>query len=157
TTVIRNAGIGALFGVQSMAQLEKLYREKDAKILFSQAATKIFFATDGEEALSLSRMLGNTTVKESVNASGGLSNRESPSPLLDIADIANLESDGEYLAITTAGPIKLKKLAIWDAYKSALECPCPECPQVVVNEELEIAHTDNEKWSPDLGPPLESV
>ncbi len=144
TTVIRNAGIGALFGVQSMAQLEKLYREKDAKILFSQAATKIFFATDGDEALVLSRMLGNTTVKESVNASGGLSNRESPSPLLDVADIANLERDGEYLVITTAGPIKLKKLPIWNIYQDAMERPCPERQAVVVNEELEIANVDNE-------------
>lgn len=143
TTVIRNAGIGALFGVQSMAQLEKLYKEKDAKILFSQAATKIFFAADGDDASVISKMLGNTTVKERVNANGSLSNRESPAPLLDVADISGLEKTDEFLALTPAGPIRLKKTSTWDTYKYAMERECRQRPRIIVNDDLEAKNTDN--------------
>jgi hypothetical protein len=131
--------------MQSFAQLEKLYREKDAKILFSQAATKIFFATDGEEALAISRMVGTTTVKETVNASGGLSNRESPAPLLDVADIANLERDGEYLALTTVGPMKIKKVPTWDIYKLAMERECLPRPKIMVDDDLEKEHPEKDR------------
>jgi type IV secretory pathway TraG/TraD family ATPase VirD4 len=42
-TVIRNAGIGAVLGVQDLAQLEYLYKDKLAQIIWSQPRTKVLF------------------------------------------------------------------------------------------------------------------
>ncbi|MBU6455627.1 MAG: TraM recognition domain-containing protein [Cyanobacteria bacterium REEB67] len=51
-----------------------MYREKQAQILWSQPRTKIFFPpADDRMAERISKMLGTTTEKESVQVSAQLS------------------------------------------------------------------------------------
>ena len=44
-TVIRNAGIGIALGIQDPVQLERVYREKDARILFGEPEDENLFCT----------------------------------------------------------------------------------------------------------------
>lgn len=91
-TVIRNAGIGAVLGVQDLIQMEDVYREKQAQILWSQPRTKIFFPpADDRMAERISKMLGMMTDKEMVAVSAQLSAREMPRPLIAASDLMFLK------------------------------------------------------------------
>jgi len=136
-TVIRNAGIGAVLGVQDLAQLELVYKEKLAQILWSQPRTKILFPpADDKMAERISKMLGTATEQEIVAASGQLSNRQFPRPLIDAAELLKLEKEGHYLLISTASPAKLDKLSSWKDYREETSHEPPEVPPLVV-EDLE--------------------
>lgn len=145
-TVIRNAGIGAALGIQDPVQLEKVYRDKDAKIIFSQPRTKIFFApADDYLANRISKMLGMTTDREVVSATGQLSNKETPRPLMDVNDIMNLEKSDEYLVLSQIDPLRLNKLNSWEMYPDELEFDPPTIPILEVDEDLERAEREDEK------------
>ncbi len=134
-TVIRNAGIGMAIGIQDPVQLERVYREKDARILFGQPRTKIFFApADDLVALRLSKMLGIKTEKEDVSASGQLSNREIPRPLMDVSELMQLEREQKYICSTATETMKLEPIKPWELYKEAINCPIPERPVIMVKE-----------------------
>ncbi len=136
-TVIRNAGIGMAIGIQDPVQLERVYREKDARILFGQPRTKIFFApADDLVAVRLSKMLGTKTETEDVSASGQLSNREIPRPLMDASEIMQLEREQKYICSTATETIKLEPIKPWERYKEAISCPPPERPIITVKENL---------------------
>ena len=136
-TVIRNAGIGIAIGIQDPVQLERVYREKDARILFGQPRTKIFFApADDLVALRLSKMLGTKTEKEDVSASGQLSNREMPRPLMDASELMQLEREQKYICSTATETIKLASIKPWEQYKEAISYPAPERPTINVKENL---------------------
>lgn len=137
-TVIRNAGIGICLGIQDPVQLERIYKEKDARILFGQPRTKIFFSpADDQVALRLTKMLGTTTVTESVTASGQLSNREAPKPLLDVFELMQLERNNAYISLGATETIKLEPIKSWDEHKTAIECPVPVRDKLSIDDDLE--------------------
>lgn len=126
-TVIRNAGIGAVLGVQDLAQLEYLYKDKMAQILWSQPRTKILFPpADDRMADRISRMLGNETQQEAVSASGQLSSRQFPRPLIDGAELMRLEKDGDYLIVSNTNPIKAGRIRSWLDYPNTTRLPVPK-------------------------------
>lgn len=140
-TVIRNAGIGIALGIQDPVQLERVYREKDARILFGQPRTKIFFApADDLVAVRLSKMLGTKTEKEDVSASGQLSNREIPRPLMDASELMQLEREQKYICSTATETIKLDPIRAWEAYKDICDLPPPQRPTIIVNEDRDYTN-----------------
>ncbi len=137
-TVVRNAGVGVALGIQDPVQLEDVYRERPARILFGQPRTKIFFPTsDDRTAFRISRMLGTTTQREPLSPAGQLSNRESPVPLMDPTDFMNLEIERKYVALTTAPPVKLDPLNYWQHYKDPTDREPPDTPEIPVDDDLE--------------------
>ncbi len=134
-TVIRNAGIGITLGLQDPVQLERVYKEKDARILFSQPRTKVFFApADDLVAVRLSKMLGTKTEKEDVSASGQLSNREFPRPLVDASDLMRLEKEQKYICLTATETIKLDPIKSWEVYEGSISHDPPQQPTIIVDE-----------------------
>ena len=143
-TVIRNAGIGMAIGIQDPVQLERVYREKDARILFGQPRTKIFFApADDLVAVRLSKMLGIKTEKEDVSASGQLSNREIPRPLMDASELMQLEREQKYICSTATETIKLEPIKPWELYKEEISYSPPKRPAISVLENImaELNHS----------------
>ncbi|MBS2010567.1 MAG: type IV secretory system conjugative DNA transfer family protein [Cyanobacteria bacterium SZAS TMP-1] len=135
-TVIRNAGIGAVLGVQDLIQMEAVYREKQAQILWSQPRTKIFFPpADDRMAERVSKMLGTTTDREAVGVSAQLSARESPRPLLSPSDLMFLEREGKYVLLSTTYPVKLDRVRSWVDYAEAVKREPPLIPVVKVCSE----------------------
>ena len=134
-TVIRNAGIGVTLGIQDPVQLERIYREKDARILFGQPRTKIFFSpADDLVAVRLSKMLGTKTEREDVSASGQLANREIPRPLIDVAEIMRLEKEQKYICLTATETIKLDPIKSWIAYQDQINSAPPPRPVIEFDE-----------------------
>ena len=134
-TVIRNAGIGITLGIQDPVQLERVYKEKDARILFGQPRTKIFFApADDLVAVRLSKMLGTKTEREDVSASGQLSNREMPRPLVDASELMRLEKEQKYICLTATETIKLDPIKSWEVYQGPMSYDPPDRATVEVDE-----------------------
>jgi len=134
-TVIRNAGIGITLGVQDPVQLERVYKEKDARILFGQPRTKIFFApADDLVAVRLSKMLGTKTEREDVSASGGLLNREIPRPLIDASELMRLEKEQKYICLTSTETIKLDPIKSWEVYQGPMGYEPPARATIEVDE-----------------------
>ena len=134
-TVIRNAGIGVTLGIQDPVQLERVYREKDARILFGQPRTKIFFApADDLVALRLSKMLGTKAEREDVSASGQLANREIPRPLIDASELMRLEKEQKYICLTATETIKLDPIKAWITYANQISWEVPQRIDIKVDE-----------------------
>lgn len=125
-TVIRNAGVGAVLGVQDLAQLEYVYKDKLAQIIWSQPRTKVLFPpADDRMAERISKMLGTETQQEIVSASGHLSNRQFPRPLIDAAELLKLEKEGKYLIVSHTNPVKVSRMKSWEDYPSTTRLPIP--------------------------------
>ncbi|HMX44518.1 MAG TPA: type IV secretory system conjugative DNA transfer family protein [Candidatus Obscuribacter sp.] len=143
-TVIRNAGVGAVLGVQDLAQLELVYKDKLAQILWSQPRTKILFPpADDRMAERISKMLGLGTEQEVVAASGNLSNRQFPRPLIEPSDLMRLEKEGKYLVLSTTNPAKLDRLKSWQTYPSQTSLPPPPVPPLVVEDLEEMSRKES--------------
>ncbi len=129
-------------------QLERIYREKDARILFGQPRTKIFFApADDLVAVRLSKMLGTKTEREDVSASGQLSNREIPRPLIDAAELMRLEKEQKYICLTATETIKLDPIKSWIAYQDQMNSAPPPRPVIEIDES---SYESKETNSPPL-------
>ncbi len=143
-TVIRNAGVGAVLGVQDLAQLELVYKDKLAQILWSQPRTKILFPpADDRMAERISKMLGLGTDQEVVAASGNLSNRQFPRPLIEPSDLMRLEREGKYMVLSTTNPAKLDRVKSWQTYPSEISSPPPPVPPLVVEDLEEMSRKES--------------
>lgn len=145
-TVIRNAGIGAVLGIQDLAQLEYVYKDKLAQIIWSQPRTKILFPpADDRMAERISRMLGNETQQEIVGANGHLSNRRFPRPLIDVTDLMEMEKAGEYLVVSSTNPVRASRMKSWSDYPSTTRLPIPVIPELVVEDLEEVINEQSAK------------
>jgi len=134
-TVIRNAGVGAVLGVQDLAQLEYVYKDKLAQIIWSQPRTKVLFPpADDRMAERISKMLGTETQQEIVSASGHLSNRQFPRPLIDAAELLKLEKEGKYLVVSNTNPVKVSRMKSWEDYPSTTRLPVPLIEELKVDD-----------------------
>jgi type IV secretory pathway TraG/TraD family ATPase VirD4 len=90
-SIIRHDNIPVVLGVQDYVQLELAY-DKEAKLLVSQPATKIFFKpNDMETADKISKMLGLAIQEtEELTSAGQLQKRKEKEPLLSVDDLMNL-------------------------------------------------------------------
>jgi type IV secretion system protein VirD4 len=75
-TLVRHAEIATVLGVQDFLQLCDLYGDTQARILFSQPATRIFFKpNDYRTAEEISKLLGKTTIEEHTVSARAESNK----------------------------------------------------------------------------------
>lgn len=64
-SIVRKAKISLVLGFQNYFQLERIYSQKEAQIIFDQPATQIYFRQKNfREARALSEALGRTTIEE---------------------------------------------------------------------------------------------
>jgi type IV secretory pathway TraG/TraD family ATPase VirD4 len=64
-TMIRHSHVGAVLGIQDYIQLDELYGDKRAKIIFGQPATRVFFKpNDFRTAEEISKLLGKKTAED---------------------------------------------------------------------------------------------
>lgn len=64
-TMIRHAKVGAVLGIQDYIQLDELYGDKRAKIIFGQPATRVFFRpNDFRTAEEIAKLLGKKTAED---------------------------------------------------------------------------------------------
>jgi type IV secretory pathway TraG/TraD family ATPase VirD4 len=118
-------GVGAVLGVQDLAQLEYVYKDKLAQIIWSQPRTKVLFPpADDRMAERISKMLGTETQQEIVSASGHLSNRQFPRPLIDAAELLKLEKEGKYLVVSNTNPVKVSRMKSWEDYPAQRDYRC---------------------------------
>lgn len=152
-TVIRNAGVGAVLGVQDLAQLEYVYKDKLAQIIWSQPRTKVLFPpADDRMAERISKMLGTETQQEIVSASGHLSNRQFPRPLIDAAELLKLEKEGKYLVVSNTNPVKVSRMKSWEDYPSTTRLPMPLIDVLKVDDYEEREASSNRRYAKDYSP-----
>ena len=120
--------------------------------------TKIFFApADDLVAVRLSKMLGTKTEKEDVSASGQLSNREVPRPLMDASELMQLEREQKYICSTATETIKLDPIRSWEVYKDMCNLPAPQRPMIIVDENANYPSANNLPGWGDTPSMLEDV
>lgn len=92
-TMIRHAHVGAVLGIQDYIQLDELYGDKRAKIIFGQPATRIFFKpNDFRTSEEIAKLLGKKTVEDiSINSRTEVFTRRLERWLLTPQELMGLE------------------------------------------------------------------
>jgi type IV secretory pathway TraG/TraD family ATPase VirD4 len=124
-SIIRKAGIGLVLGFQDYYQLEQVYSQREAQIIFDMPATQVYFKQkDYKEARALSEALGRATVEEVVvSDSGRVQEIVQGRALATPDELINLKD--EVIVFTPdVRPLKLKLIPP-DAYKHVAECSHP--------------------------------
>lgn len=125
-SIIRKARISLVLGFQNYFQLERVYSQKEAQIIFDQPATQIYFRQKNfKEAKVLSEALGRTTIEEiSVSDSGRVQEFIQGRALATPDELINLT--GQVIAFTNdTWPLKIP-LAHPGTYQPAMEYQPPE-------------------------------
>jgi len=108
---IRNQEIGIVLGFQDQEQLLKVYTQHQANVLFTNADTKILFATGSLKAQQyISQLLSRETrVKKQISSSGHITKQTYGAPLLEPGEIGTRIKKGEVLVIrNTRNPMIVK-------------------------------------------------
>lgn len=124
--IVRKARIGLVLAFQNYYQLERVYDRNEAKIIFDQPATQVFFQQKKfPEAKELSEALGRVTIEETtVSDSGRIMESVMGRALATPDELMRLEK--HCIAFTNDTPaLKLSVIAP-DAYSLALGYPPPE-------------------------------
>jgi type IV secretory pathway TraG/TraD family ATPase VirD4 len=127
-SIVRKAQIGLVLGFQNYFQLEQVYTNKEAQIIFDQPATQVYFRQKNyREAHALSEALGRTTIEEVVvNDSGKVQELLQARALATPDELLNLKD--EVIVFTNdTPPVKLHLLRP-DAYDFAMAYLPPERP-----------------------------
>lgn len=135
-SIVRKAKLSLVLGFQNYFQLERVYSQKEAQIIFDQPATQIYFRQKNfREAKALSEALGRTTVEEvTVSDSGRVQEFIQGRSLATPDELINLS--GEVIAFTNdTWPLKIA-LTSPTAYHHALAYPPPERPTHEISETI---------------------
>jgi type IV secretion system protein VirD4 len=136
-TVIRNRKIGAVLGIQDFVQLRKVYGDDDAKLLFTQPGTRIFFRPqDSFTAQKISQELGQSTLHtRKLNSRGHIDEREQPRPLLDVSEVMRIPEDKVIVFLPTTNPAMADRFS-WKEHHQATLIQPPSRPEVRVDPNL---------------------
>ncbi len=135
-SIVRKAKISLVLGFQNYFQLERVYSQKEAQIIFDQPATQIYFRQKNfREARALSEALGRTTIEEvTVNDTGRVHEFIQGRALATPDELINLS--GEVIAFTNdTWPLKLPLTTPY-AYEHAMAYPAPERPAHEITEHV---------------------
>lgn len=132
--IVRKARIGLVLGFQNYYQLERVYDRTEAKIIFDQPATQVFFQQKKyPEAKDLSEALGRVTVEETtVSDSGRIMESVQGRQLATPDELMRLER--QCIAFTNDTPALKLPIVLPDAYSLALQYPPPEAKDHEVSE-----------------------
>jgi type IV secretory pathway TraG/TraD family ATPase VirD4 len=135
-SIVRKAKLSLVLGFQNYFQLERVYSQKEAQIIFDQPATQIYFRQKNfREARALSEALGRTTIEEvTVSDTGRVQEFVQGRSLATPDELINLS--GEVIAFTNdTWPLKIP-LTSPTAYQYALAYPPPERPSHEISESI---------------------
>lgn len=135
-SIVRKAKLSLVLGFQNYFQLERVYSQKEAQIIFDQPATQIYFRQKNfREARALSEALGRTTIEEvTVSDTGRVQEFVQGRSLATPDELINLS--GEVIAFTNdTWPLKIP-LTSPTAYQYALAYPPPERPPHQISESI---------------------
>lgn len=135
-SIVRKAKLSLVLGFQNYFQLERVYSQKEAQIIFDQPATQIYFRQKNfKEARVLSEALGRTTIEEvAVSDSGRVQEFVQGRSLATPDELINLT--GEVITFTNdTWPLKIP-LTSPTSYQYALAYPPPERPQHEISESI---------------------
>lgn len=135
-SIVRKAKLSLVLGFQNYFQLERVYSQKEAQIIFDQPATQIYFRQKNfREARALSEALGRTTIEEvTVSDTGRVQEFVQGRSLATPDELINLS--GEVIAFTNdTWPLKIP-LTSPTAYQYALAYPPPERPPHEISESI---------------------
>jgi len=135
-SIVRKAKLSLVLGFQNYFQLERVYSQKEAQIIFDQPATQIYFRQKNfREARALSEALGRTTIEEvTVSDTGRVQEFIQGRSLATPDELINLS--GEVIAFTNdTWPLKIA-LTSPTAYHHALAYPPPERPTHEISESI---------------------
>jgi len=135
-SIVRKAKLSLVLGFQNYFQLERVYSQKEAQIIFDQPATQIYFRQKNfREARALSEALGRTTIEEvTVSDTGRVHEFVQGRSLATPDELINLT--GEVIAFTNdTWPLKIP-LTSPVAYHHALAYPPPERPIHQISESV---------------------
>jgi type IV secretory pathway TraG/TraD family ATPase VirD4 len=132
--IVRKARIGLVLAFQNYYQLERVYDRNEAKIIFDQPATQIFFQQKKfVEAKELSEALGRLTLEETtVSDTGRIMESVMGRALATPDELMRLER--HCIAFTNDTPALKLPVVAPDSYKLALECSPPEMEMHEVSE-----------------------
>jgi type IV secretory pathway TraG/TraD family ATPase VirD4 len=132
--IVRKARIGLVLGFQNYYQLERVYDRTEAKIIFDQPATQVFFQQKKyPEAKDLSEALGRVTVEETtVSDSGRIIESVQGRALATPDELMRLER--QCIAFTNDTPALKLPIIPPDAYTLALQYTPPEAKEHEVRE-----------------------
>ncbi len=132
--IVRKARIGLTLAFQNYYQLERVYDRNEAKIIFDQPATQIFFQQKKfPEAKELSEALGRVTVEETtVSDSGRIMESVMGRALATPDELMRLER--HCIAFTNDTPALKLPVVAPDAYSLALAYAPPEAPEHEISE-----------------------
>jgi type IV secretory pathway TraG/TraD family ATPase VirD4 len=132
--IVRKARIGLVLGFQNYYQLERVYDRTEAKIIFDQPATQIFFQQKKfQEARELSEALGRCTIEETtVSDTGRILESVMGRALATPDELMRLKQD--CIVFTNDTPALKLPIVAPDAYKSALEHQPPEAPEHEISD-----------------------
>ncbi|PZM84743.1 MAG: hypothetical protein DKT66_08960 [Candidatus Melainabacteria bacterium] len=135
-SIVRKAKLSLVLGFQNYFQLERVYSQKEAQIIFDQPATQIYFRQKNfREARALSEALGRTTIEEvTVSDTGRVQEFVQGRSLATPDELINLS--GEVIAFTNdTWPLKIA-LTSPTAYHYALAYPPPERQPHEISESI---------------------
>lgn len=133
-SIVRKARIGLVLGFQNYYQLERVYDRTEAKIIFDQPATQVFFQQKKyQEAKELSEALGRVTIEETaVSDTGRIMESVLGRALATPDELMRLER--HCIAFTNDTPALKLPVTAPDAYSMALGYPPPELPEHEISE-----------------------
>lgn len=136
-TIIRHRNIPAVLGIQDYVQLQNVYGLENAKLMFSQPATKIFFRPrELDTAKKISDSLGTQTVVDrKVTSSGHINEREFGKPLMAPGEVMALD-DNKVIVFTAATPPLQMERFHWKEFQMATRVQPPERRVLDVDETL---------------------
>jgi type IV secretory pathway TraG/TraD family ATPase VirD4 len=170
-TVIRKTGIGAVLGFQDYMQLQKVYGNTDAAIIFSQPGTRVFFRPRAfNTAKEISTALGPTTIEHiRITDTGRTDTREIGRPLMTPGELMSLEDHEVIIFTPSTPPLRHQKFTpqsfAWatqaplpnrfphpldtDAMQCGKEIPAQEFPQQ--KKQKQDRDFDRNKWKENRG------
>jgi type IV secretory pathway TraG/TraD family ATPase VirD4 len=148
-TIIRHREIPAILGFQDYVQMEKIYGNQDAGLLFSQPGTRIFFRPrDINTAKKITDALGTKTIVDrKVTSSGHIQEREISRQLMNPGEVMALDIN-KAIAFTPASPPLLLNTFPWQQYANAADYESPTFRKIEVSEEL-VRRCETANTKPD--------
>ena len=135
-TVIRKTGIGAVLGFQDYMQLQKVYGNTDAAIIFSQPGTRVFFRPRAfHTAKEISTALGPTTIEHiRITDTGRTDTREIGRPLMTPGELMSLEDHEVIIFTPSTAPLRHQKFTP-EAFSWGSQSPLPNRFQHPIDNE----------------------
>ncbi|HEY9790860.1 MAG TPA: type IV secretory system conjugative DNA transfer family protein [Candidatus Obscuribacterales bacterium] len=124
-TIMRHAHVPMVLGMQDVEQLKNVYGQSDAKIIFSQPATRIFFKPNEiQTAREISNQLGQGTRVDLAKMS------VYPRKLLAPEEVMTLDENRAVCFLPSGSPIQVTKIKPGSYESAAGTPPLPEAVEV---------------------------